>query len=85
MISIILIEPQFEGNIGAIARSMKNFGFSELILVNPKCTIGEETRCRAKHANDIIDEVKIFTDLILMILKLNVLFVIKKCQEFLMF
>lgn len=59
MISVILIEPQFEGNIGAIARSMKNFGFSNLILVNPKCELSYETRCRAKHANDIIDKVKI--------------------------
>jgi len=59
MISVILIEPQFEGNIGAIARSMKNFGFSNLILVNPKCELGNETRCRAKHANDIIDKAKI--------------------------
>lgn len=59
MISVILIEPQIEGNIGAIARSMKNFGFSKLILVNPECKIGKEARCRAKHANDILDNVKI--------------------------
>ncbi len=59
MINVILIEPQFEGNIGAIARSMKNFGHHNLILVNPVCEIKEETRCRAKHANDIIDNVKI--------------------------
>ena len=32
MISVILIEPQFPGNIGAIARSMKNFNFENLIL-----------------------------------------------------
>jgi len=55
MISIILIEPQFPGNIGAVARSMKNFNFEQLILVNPKCKINEEARNRAKHANDILD------------------------------
>ena len=61
MISVILIEPQIEGNIGAIARSMKNFGFSKLILVNPKCKIGTETRNRAKHANDITPKTKKIT------------------------
>jgi len=63
MISIILIEPQFEGNVGAIARSMKNFGFSRLILVNPKCEIGQEMRNRAKHANDVIDKIKILKNM----------------------
>ncbi|MBW3020217.1 RNA methyltransferase [Candidatus Woesearchaeota archaeon] len=62
MISIILVEPQFPGNIGAIARSMKNFGFSNLILVNPKCEIDQEARNRAKHANDILDNVQILKE-----------------------
>ena len=37
MISIVLVEPKNSGNVGAIARAMANFGFSKLILVNPKC------------------------------------------------
>jgi tRNA/rRNA methyltransferase len=51
---IILIEPQISGNIGAIARSMKNFGFENLILINP-CKIDQEARNRAKHAQEILD------------------------------
>ncbi|MFT4260966.1 MAG: RNA methyltransferase [Candidatus Woesearchaeota archaeon] len=51
---IILIEPQNPGNIGAIARSMKNFGFEQLVLVNP-CKLTQEARNRAKHAQEILD------------------------------
>jgi tRNA/rRNA methyltransferase len=54
MIHIILMEPEHPGNIGAVARVMKNFGFRRLILVKPKTQITEETRRRAKHAQDIL-------------------------------
>ena len=59
MISIILIEPETEGNIGAVARAMKNFGFNNLVLVNPKCKLGKEAKNRAKWANDILKKAKI--------------------------
>ena len=59
MISIILVEPKIQGNIGAIARVMKNFGYTKLILVNPKCKIGKEARNRAKNAQEILDKIKI--------------------------
>ncbi len=59
MIKVVLIEPKIQGNLGAIARAMKNFGFKDLILVNPKCKIGQEARKRAKHANDILDNAKV--------------------------
>jgi tRNA/rRNA methyltransferase len=35
MISVIFVEPESAGNIGSIARCMKNFGARQLILVNP--------------------------------------------------
>ncbi len=59
MISIVLIEPENEGNIGAAARVMKNFGFRDLILIEPKCKIGKEATGRAKHAKDILKKVKV--------------------------
>jgi TrmH family RNA methyltransferase len=60
MIHIVLIEPENEGNIGAIARSMKNFGLRRLILIDPKADHGsDEARCRAKHAQDILDNTKV--------------------------
>ena len=39
---------------------MKNFGISDLYLVNP-CQIDEEARRRAMHAQEIIENVKIFS------------------------
>ena len=60
MISIVLMEPKVSGNVGAIARVMKNFGFSNLVLVNPKCNhLSQEARNRAKHANDILEKAKV--------------------------
>ena len=35
-IGFILIKPQLGQNIGATARIIKNFGFSNLILTQPK-------------------------------------------------
>jgi len=54
MIHVVLVEPEVSGNIGAVARAMKNFGFSNLILVNPKCRVDEEARNRAKHAQEVL-------------------------------
>ncbi len=60
MISIVLIQPEISGNIGAICRIMKNFDFSELILINPKCDhLSTEVRNRAKHAQDILKKTKV--------------------------
>jgi tRNA/rRNA methyltransferase len=56
--AVIVVEPKTGGNIGAIARSMANFGLKELILVNPR-EIGEEAYIRAMHAQDILDEAKV--------------------------
>ena len=38
MISVVLVEPETSGNVGAVARAMKNFGFSRLVLVDPQCS-----------------------------------------------
>ncbi|MEM4266881.1 MAG: TrmH family RNA methyltransferase, partial [Candidatus Nanoarchaeia archaeon] len=35
MISVALVEPKTPGNVGAVARCMKNFNLERLILVNP--------------------------------------------------
>lgn len=50
---VVLIEPQSDGNIGAIARSMRNFGLDELVLVRP-CPVGEEATKRAMHGIDVL-------------------------------
>jgi TrmH family RNA methyltransferase len=59
---VVLVEPLNDGNVGAIARSMKNFGLDELMLVRP-CAIGEEATKRAMHGIEILKKAKtVFTE-----------------------
>lgn len=59
-IRIVLVEPLYEGNVGFAARVMKNFGFTDLILINP-CTIGNEAKIRASHADDVLEHATVMT------------------------
>jgi tRNA/rRNA methyltransferase len=52
---VILVEPSFEESIGFVARAMKNFGLSNLHLVNPIAILGPEGRSRGGHAQDVLD------------------------------
>ena len=51
---IVLTEPSHPGNIGAVARAMKNMGFSELYLVNPSQFPHVEATVRASGADDVL-------------------------------
>ncbi|MFH0862547.1 MAG: RNA methyltransferase [Candidatus Altiarchaeota archaeon] len=51
--SVVLVEPRYDGNVGSVARAMKNFGFSDLVIVNGP-QIGPEGRKNAMHALDIV-------------------------------
>lgn len=57
-VRVILVEPKSEGNVGAIARAMRNFGARELVLVKP-CPLGDEAYKRAMHGIGILQEAKI--------------------------
>lgn len=59
MISVVLIEVEHPGNVGSVARAMANFGVKDLVLINPKCKINDESRRLAKNANYILDKAKI--------------------------
>lgn len=55
MIYVVLIEPETAGNVGAVARVMSNFGFENLVLINPKCDyLSSEAIARSKHGSDIL-------------------------------
>ncbi len=57
----ILIRPQLGENIGACARSMKNFGFTNLNIVSPKFVFpNHKTKVTAVGAYNIINKAKIF-------------------------
>lgn len=51
---VILVEPKFQGNVGSVARTMKNFGLTRLTLVAPP-TLGDEAMSRAMHAWDVVE------------------------------
>lgn len=54
-ITIIGLELAKPGNIGAAARVMQNFGFDNLVLINPKCDyLSKEAVDRATHAKNIL-------------------------------
>ncbi|KYK34802.1 MAG: hypothetical protein AYK18_13670 [Theionarchaea archaeon DG-70] len=57
MLSVIFVEPESPGNIGSIARCMKNFGAETLILVNPCSLKGAQKM--AMHAQDIVEKAAI--------------------------
>ena len=57
----ILIKPQIGENIGACARSLKNFGFSRLHIVSPKQSWpNNKAKATSVGAYDIIKRAKIF-------------------------
>ena len=61
---IILIGTSHPGNLGAICRSMLNYGFENLRLVNPKCDhLDVEARNRAKHAGSILQQCEVYNSL----------------------
>ncbi len=57
----ILVKPQLGENIGACARSMKNFGFKKLNIVSPKFTFpNHKTKVTSVGAYDVIKNTKVF-------------------------
>jgi len=63
-LTIVLIGTSHPGNLGAICRSMLNYGFNKLRLVNPKCDhLDVEARNRAKHAGRILQTCEVFNSL----------------------
>ena len=61
-IAIVLIRPQFAGNIGSVSRAMKNMGLSRLILVSPvRDHLSEEARMMATSARDILEKAEVYS------------------------
>ncbi|MBS7654904.1 RNA methyltransferase [Candidatus Bathyarchaeota archaeon] len=53
-VRVVLVEPEYEANIGYIARVMKNFGLTELYIVKPKVILSSEALIFAAHAKDVV-------------------------------
>lgn len=58
-IRIVLVEPSHPGNIGAVARAMKNMALQELVLVRPKLFPHAEATARASGADDLLARARV--------------------------
>ena len=56
----MLVYPEKEGNIGSIARSMKNFGLLDLCLVSPQVPIGDEAYRYSTRGREILEQARFF-------------------------
>ncbi len=62
-VRIVLVNTSHPGNIGAVARAMKNMGINDLALVNPKYFPHEDATARASGAYDVLDNARLFKTL----------------------
>ena len=58
---VVLVGPKYSGNVGLIARLMKNFGFNELRIVGGTPLTHQAWR-RAMKGREILDRARIFKD-----------------------
>ena len=62
-VQIVLVETSHPGNIGSVARAIKNMGLANLSLINPKKFPHQEATALAGNATDVLDNAKIFTSI----------------------
>src|SRR5919197_1168946 len=59
-IVVALVEPQYEINVGYVARIMKNFGYNQMYIINPHFNKEEAARF-STHGKDVLTSAKIIT------------------------
>lgn len=60
---VVLVETSHPGNIGAVARAMKNMGMHQLRLVSPKFFPHADATARASGADDVLRTATVFESL----------------------
>lgn len=61
---VVLVRPHFAGNLGSVARVMRNFGLSDLVLVAPYTfPTNPEARRLATHGGGVLDAARIVPEL----------------------
>ena len=53
-VRIVLVDPSHPGNIGSVARAMKNMGLADLVLVRPRSFPDEQAVALAAGADDVL-------------------------------
>ena len=59
LVRIVLIDPSHPGNIGSVARAMKNMALTDLVLVRPRSFPHAEADALAAGADDILARARI--------------------------
>ena len=62
-VQIVLVETSHPGNIGSVARAMKNMGLSRLALINPKKFPHDEAIALAGNAGDVLEQAQVFSSI----------------------
>lgn len=61
LVRIVLIDPSHPGNIGSVARAMKNMTLSDLVLVRPRVFPHAESTALAAGADDVLTGARVVT------------------------
>tara|TARA_B100001250_G_scaffold14644_1_gene12808 strand:+ start:807 stop:1532 length:726 start_codon:yes stop_codon:yes gene_type:complete len=62
-VQIVLVETSHPGNIGSVARAMKNMGLANLALINPQKFPHQDALALAGNAKDVLDNAHIFSSI----------------------
>ena len=62
-VQIVLVETSHPGNIGSVARAMKNMGLSRLALINPKKFPHDAATALAGNAGDVLEQAQVFSSI----------------------
>ena len=62
-VQIVLVETSHPGNIGSVARAMKNMGLANLTLINPKNFPHQEAIALSGNAKDILENAKVLASI----------------------
>ncbi len=62
-VKVVLVGTSHSGNIGSAARAMKVMGLSNLVLVEPQCSVDEQTLALAAGAADIAQNAQVVSTL----------------------
>jgi len=56
--AVVLVRPRVPGNLGSVARAVKNFGVADVRLIEPACQPDEEAERLASGANDVLHRLR---------------------------
>jgi TrmH family RNA methyltransferase len=59
LVRIVLVDPSHPGNVGSVARAMKNMAVSDLVLVRPRSFPHSESNALAAGADDILANARV--------------------------